>query len=128
MLIAMERATLKSWIEQYERLWRSAGTDGLSELFSADVTYTPSPWREPIRGLEALAAFWDEEREGPDERFTLKSDVVALDGEIGVARVEVTYERGQRWRDLWVVRLDADGRCTAFEEWPFSPTQPDGHE
>jgi hypothetical protein len=105
----MERATLKSWIERYERLWRTPGTDGLTELFSADVTYMPSPWRKPIRGLEALAAFWDEEREGPDERFTLKSEVVAVEGDVGVARVEVTYGRGQRWRDLWVVRLDADG-------------------
>jgi hypothetical protein len=32
-----------------------------------------------------------------------------------------------RWRDLWVLRFDADGRCTAFEEWPFVPDQPDGH-
>ena len=27
----------------------------------------------------------------------------------------------QEYRDLWVVTLDEDGLCTAFEEWPFWP-------
>ena len=126
--MAMDRTTLASWIARYERQWRTAGTDGLFQLFSADLTYRPSPWREPIRSLEALARFWDEAREGPDEQFTMTTEVVAVDGDVGVARVEVTYERGERWRDLWVVRLDSDGRCTAFEEWPFTPGQVDGHE
>jgi ketosteroid isomerase-like protein len=128
MLTGMERATLENWIEQYERLWRTAGTDGLAELFAADATYLPAPWREPITGLAALAAFWDEERDGPDERFTLTSEVVAVEGDVGVARVEVSYDEGERWRDLWAVRLDNDRRCTAFEEWPFSPAQGDGHD
>ena len=57
----------------------------------------------------------------------MAADVVAVDGDVGVARVEVSYGRGKRWRDLWVVRLNAGGRCVAFEEWPFAPDQPDGH-
>jgi len=34
---------------------------------------------------------------------------------------------GRPWRDLWVLRFAADGRCSSFEEWPFAPGQPDGH-
>jgi hypothetical protein len=57
------------------------------------------------------------------------SDVVAVDGYTAVVRVAVDYGEPvvSRWRDLWVLRFDADGRCTAFEEWPFVPDQPDGH-
>jgi hypothetical protein len=128
MLAGMERVALERWNERYERLWRTAGTDGLSELFTADATYLPSPWSQPISGLDALAVFWEEERDGPDEQFTLTWEVVAVEGDVGVTRVEVTYDRGAMWRNLWIVRLNADGRCTAFEEWPFAPTQPDGHE
>jgi len=29
----------------------------------------------------------------------------------------------QAYLDLWIVRLDADGRCRHFEEWPFWPTK-----
>ena len=41
-------------------------------------------------------------------------------------RVSVDYATGKRWRDLWVITLDGEGRCTAFEEWPFAPRRPDG--
>jgi hypothetical protein len=81
-----------------------------------------------LRGLPAIEAFWEAERDSHDERFTMSYSVVACDAEVGIARVEVHYERGSRWRDLWIIRLADDGRCTAFEEWPFAPDQPDGHQ
>lgn len=123
----MSHPAVQQWIERYEQVWRTPGTDGLAQLFAADVVYLPSPWAEPLRGLAPLAEFWEAERDGPDEQFTMTSEIVAVDGDVGVARVEVTYGSGSRWRDLWVIHLDADGRCTAFEEWPFAPEQPDGH-
>jgi hypothetical protein len=119
----MERVDLERWIGEYERAWRTAGTEPLSRLFADDVAYLASPWAEPVRGLASLAMFWEAERTSPDEQFTMTADVVAVDGDVGVARVEVSYGTGQRWRDLWVVRLDAGGRCVAFEEWPFAPNQ-----
>ena len=54
--------------------------------------------------------------------------MVAVDGNTAVVRVEVAYEGDAQWRDLWVLRFAPDGRSAAFEEWPFSPTQRDGHE
>ena len=58
----------------------------------------------------------------------MRSDIVAVDGTIAVVRVDVEYADGERWRDLWVIELDAAGRCVRFEEWPFSHAQRDGHE
>jgi ketosteroid isomerase-like protein len=123
----MEREAVRTWIELYERAWRTPGTDGLGQLFADDVVYLPSPWAEPIRGLAALAAFWEAERDGADEAFTMTSEVVAVDSDTAVARVEVAYGSGSRWRDLWIIRFGAEARCLAFEEWPFAPGQPDGH-
>jgi hypothetical protein len=129
----MDRSDVQRWLEGYERAWRTAGTDGLPELFAADASYLPSPWAAPVEGLTAIARFWDDAREGPDEPFTMSSEIVAVDGPKAVVRVSVDYQRSgdtaaQRWRDLWVIRFDADGRCVAFEEWPFAPGQRDGHE
>lgn len=121
------RDDVRGWVEGYERLWRTPGTDRLGALFTEDVTYRASPWAEPIVGLAALRVFWEVERDGADEPFAAGTEVVAVDGDRAVVRVAVVYERGERWRDLWVVTFDADGRCRAFEEWPFSPDQPDGH-
>ena len=126
----MDGPSVERWVAGYERAWRTAGTEPLAELFTPDVTYLPSPWADPIVGLDALGPWWDAGRDGPDEDFTMTSDVIAVEGDRAVVRIEVDYRRDvpSRWRDLWVLRFAPDGRCAAFEEWPFAPGQPDGHE
>jgi ketosteroid isomerase-like protein len=126
----MDRDAVAHWVDGYEQAWRTAGTDALRALFAADVTYRVSPWAAPVIGLDALADLWEDGRDGPDESFTLVSEVVAVDGQVAVVRVSVDYvdDEVSRWRDLWVLRFDEDGRCSEFEEWPFAPDQPDGHE
>jgi ketosteroid isomerase-like protein len=125
----MEHAAVRRWVEGYERAWRTAGTDDLSRLFAPDATYLVSPWARPVEGLAAIRELWESERDGADEAFTMASDIVAVEGDTAVVRVAVAYGTpdGRRWRDLWVVQFDADGRCAAFEEWPFAPDQDDGH-
>jgi uncharacterized protein (TIGR02246 family) len=124
----VDRSQVARWVSAYEQAWRTAGTDGLARLFAPDVSYLPSPWAQPLSSLDELASFWEAEREGPDEPFSMSSEVVAVDGNTAVVRLAVDYATtGERWRDLWVLRFRADGRCTAFEEWPFAPGQPDGH-
>jgi ketosteroid isomerase-like protein len=125
----MRHEDVRRWVAGYEKAWRSPGTARLAELFTEDVSYRPSPWEEPVEGMEDLAKFWNAERDGPGEAFTMSSELVALDGGTAVVRTQVDYEKSSsgRWRDLWVLRFDADGRCRHFEEWPFAPGQPDGH-
>ena len=125
----MNRDGVERWVAAYEQVWRAAGTDRLGEVFTAGVSYLPSPWARPLHGLDELAAFWESERDGPEEQFELTSEVVAVEGDTAVVRVAVEYAAREsgRWRDLWVLRFDADGRCEAFEEWPFAPRRSDGH-
>ena len=117
---------VRAWIAGYERAWRSAGTDPLTELFSEDATYRPGPYAQTITGLDAIAGMWEAERSGPDERFAMSSEVIAVDADVAVARIEVRYEDPvpHEYRDLWIIQLAADGRCRSFEEWPFWPGQP----
>jgi hypothetical protein len=115
------RAEIDAWIAAYERAWRTAGTETLAVLFDERASYRMSPYEEPTRGLEAIAALWEREREGPDEGFEMSHEVVAVEDDVGVVRVDVSYERGTEYRDLWLIHLGADGRCIEFEEWPFWP-------
>ncbi|HLI74116.1 MAG TPA: nuclear transport factor 2 family protein [Acidimicrobiales bacterium] len=116
------------WLALYENAWRTPGTVALAELFTPTVTYLASPWSEPVRGLDELALMWEAER-ADGEEFTMSSEVLAVDADTAVVRVDVDYERPEPslWRNLWVVRFAAGGRCAAFEEWPFAPGQYDGH-
>jgi ketosteroid isomerase-like protein len=114
-----------AWIVAYERAWRSEGTSALDHLFTADATYQAAPFEEPLAGSDAIARFWEDEREGPEEVFTLDSEIVAAQGDTAVARVEVVYGDPPRrtYRDLWIIALTEDGRCRHFEEWRFHPGQ-----
>jgi ketosteroid isomerase-like protein len=117
---------IEAWVAGYERAWRMAGSESLRELFADDATYRMSPFEEPAVGLAEIAELWEREREGLDEEFEMEHEIVALDGDTAVLRVEVRYGRPEplEYLDLWIARFDADGRCRSFEEWPFWPGQP----
>jgi hypothetical protein len=119
----MTREQLLAWIDGYERAWRAAATETLGTLFSEGARYRQSPYADPVVGLAAIASMWEAERSGPDEIFTMTREVVAVEGDTGVARVVVRYGDPveQEYTDLWVVQLDADGRCRDFEEWAYWP-------
>jgi hypothetical protein len=116
---------LARWIGRYERAWRTPGTAVLDELFAPSATYCAAPFDPVIVGRAAIASFWETERNGPDEAFSMAWEPVAVEGDVGVARVEVRYgdPTARVYRDLWIVTLDGDGLCIAFEEWPFWPSQ-----
>ena len=119
----MTRTEFARWLARYEEAWRAEGTDALVELFAPDSTYSPGPYEATQRGLDAINHLWESERVGPDEVFTMDSEIVAVDGDTGVARIKVVYRDPpvQEYRDVWIVRVDADGRCVSFEEWPYWP-------
>ncbi len=120
----IDRAGVEAWIAAYQRAWRTAGTDSLAELFHEDASYRMSSYEDAARGLEAIGALWERERAGPDEKFEMSSEIVAVEGDTAVARIEVAYTSGAEYRDLWIIRFGADGRCREFEEWPYWPGQP----
>jgi ketosteroid isomerase-like protein len=121
-----DRAAVSRWVAGYETAWRTPGTDGLTGIFTDDATYRQAPYQEPVVGLDAIRRMWDQERDGPEEVFTLATEIVAVDGPTAVVRAEVRYGNpvSQEYRDLWVMRLGDDGRCSWFEEWPFWPERP----
>lgn len=121
----LNRSHVEAWAAAYERAWRTAGTEPLRELFTADATYSMGPYEDSARGLEEIGVLWERERKGPDEEFEMEYRIVAVEGDTAVVRAEVEYGPPQHleYRDLWIVRFDPDGRCREFEEWPFWPDQ-----
>ena len=121
-----DRAAVHRWVAGYELAWRTSGTNGLSALFTADATYLHSPYEEPVVGIHAIRKMWDDDRDGPDEVFTLSTEIVAVEGDTAVVRAEVQNGEPirQEYRDLWLIRFDANGRCARFEEWPYWPGHP----
>jgi ketosteroid isomerase-like protein len=121
-----DRATVNRWLAGYEAAWRAPGTEGLAGIFTQDASYRHSPYEQPAVGLDAIRRMWEQDRDGPDEVFTLATEIVAVDGPAAVVRAEVRYGDPvrQEYRDLWLLRLADDGRCSWFEEWPYWPERP----
>lgn len=109
-------------MDAYERAWREPGVEALDRLFTEDATYRTAPFESPHGGLPAIRQMWEAGR-SPGEQFAMSSEIVAVEGDVGVVRVWVHYTlpRDRVYCDLWVVRLAPDGRCASFEEWPFWP-------
>jgi hypothetical protein len=114
-----------AWVRAYEAAWRAGGTGALNDLFTADATYQAAPFDDPVVGLDAIARFWEAEREGPDEAFELSWEIIAAQDDTAVARAQVVYDGppSRTYRDLWIITLTTDGHCSRFEEWPFHPGQ-----
>jgi hypothetical protein len=124
--VVTEHADLARWMEGYERAWRTPGTALLQDLFTPNATYLSGPFAQPIHGLSAIASFWESERDGADEVFVMDWEPVAMERSVAVTRLEVRYgdPTTRVYRDLWIVNFERDGRCSAFQEWPFFPGQP----
>ncbi len=122
----MDRERAAAWVADYQRAWRSPGTDALAEIFTEDAVYLQGPYDPPLVGLPEIAPMWDEERTGPDETFAMTSEIVAVEGDTAVVRVEVVYGDPvhEEFRDLWIIHFAEDGRCRSFEEWWFTPDGP----
>ena len=99
----MDRGQLTQWLEGYEKAWRMPGTEVLAKLFTDDATYSTA-------------------------RYEMSSEIVAVEGDAGVIRVEVQYHepKNKEYRDLWIVGLNDAGLCFRFEEWPFWPPDQQG--
>jgi ketosteroid isomerase-like protein len=117
------RAAVAEWVAGYERAWRAPGTDALLQLFTAKASYSPGPFEPTLRGLPAIAEFWETERDTAEEAFTLTTEQIAVDGTTAIVRTEVSYVRPERqqFRNLWVIGFAPDGRAQSFEEWSFAP-------
>jgi hypothetical protein len=127
-MATLDRHQLELWIAAYEAAWRSEGAGGLSQLFAREASYSTGPYERPHIGLESISKMWEAERESHEETFTLHTEILAVDGDTGIVRSAVHYEkpRVQEYRNLWVIRLDEEGRCVHFEEWPFWPEESGG--
>jgi len=123
--VTIGRGDADAWVAAYERAWRTAGIEGLRGLFTDDASYRMSPYEEPVVGLGQIGALWERERRSHDEEFEITHEIVAVEADAAVIRVEVQYGPPSRsqYRDLWIVRFAPDGRCREFEEWPFWPGQ-----
>jgi uncharacterized protein (TIGR02246 family) len=104
-----------AWIDGYIRAWNSNDPIDIGGLFTDDAEYYTAPFRRPWRGRDQIVEDWLARRDEPGETsFDWRPLVVT--GEVAIVEGTTRYPE-QSFSNLWVIRLDDDGRCREFTEW-----------
>jgi len=113
---------LAAWMDGYVRAWTSNDPAAIGRLFAEDAVLFTAPFRAPWRGREEIVAGWLERPDAPGS-WTFTSEILGVDGDLGVVRGRTTYaDPPTAYANLCLVRLAADGRCVEFTEWYMEET------
>jgi uncharacterized protein (TIGR02246 family) len=116
-----DREAFDSWLTAYGRAWEARDPQAAADLFSEDATYRETPFDEPARGREAIAEYWSRVTAGHDGvRFGY--EILAVADDTGIARWWASFQSIRSGKPveldgIFVVLMDADGRCKKFREW-----------
>jgi ketosteroid isomerase-like protein len=112
----MDDAQLQRWLDAYVEAWRSYDREAIAALFGEDASYAYHPYDEPLRGRDAIAASWLDNRDAPGS-WEADYRPLMVDGDRAIATGETRYADGNVFSNLFVLRFDGDGRCTEFVEY-----------
>jgi uncharacterized protein (TIGR02246 family) len=111
-----DRASIEQWVTRYRTAWESNDPDDIRALFTPDAEYFTGPSERPWRGHDEIVAEWIGCGEQPGDT-TYTSEVVAIDGDLGVVQLTVDYRVGRISHNIWFVEPAAEGRARRFTEW-----------
>jgi hypothetical protein len=117
----MDRSSLEQWLDGYRRAWTSDAPADIEALFTEDATYSPWPFSKPWTGRDQIVSKWVE-RGDSKRQWTFEHEILAVDENAGVVRGLTTYPAQDGdpegvYANIWLVRLDPDGRAREFAEW-----------
>jgi uncharacterized protein (TIGR02246 family) len=108
---------LRTWIDGYVQAWNSNDPAAIGALFTTDAAYYTAPYRPPWRGRDQIVRGWLERKDAPGET-EFRWHPIVVGQEVAVVQGETVYHTtSETYSNLWIIRLDAEGRCTEFTEW-----------
>jgi uncharacterized protein (TIGR02246 family) len=110
-------ARVQAWVEGYIQAWNSNDPAVIGGLFTEDAAYYTEPHSEPWRGRDEIVRQWLNRKDEPGET-QFRWHLLTVSPEVAVVQGTTVYRHPPRtYSNLWVIRLDAEGRCTEFTEW-----------
>ena len=113
---------LAKWLLRYFEAWVSNDPVEVAALFSEDAVYYYDPFKEPSKGRRVIVEKWVSDPEGQRD-ITTSFDVLAVEGNLGVAHWNVKYLAGpsetQRVEmdGILLLRFNPKMECTEHREW-----------
>jgi len=110
------------WLDAYGEAWVEGDPIQIVGLFDADARYHVTPFDEPLVGHDAIRRYWEAGPRDAHQDVRFSHDVIAVTGQIGVARWHATFLHVVAGHKLeldgvFVAEFDADGHCMVLREW-----------
>ena len=127
--VLLSRVAVQRWLDAYVVAWKSYDEAAIADLWSVDAVWH-YPFQTRAFGRHEIVAEWMSERDAfVGERFDAHYEPVAIDGQTVVAHGRkiffdsTTGEVDTAYDNVWILRFDADGRCSEFHEWYAGSTE-----
>ena len=108
-------------LDAYKRAWERRDPELAVSLFSEDAEYREDPFEEPLRGANAIRAYWNEAA-ASQVNVEFDAERVWVVGRTVLASWHAAYTRRTtaervRLRGFMTLELDAAGKVFRFREW-----------
>jgi limonene-1,2-epoxide hydrolase len=108
-------------LEAYKRAWERRDPDLAVELFSEDAEYREDPFEEPMRGSNAIRAYWNEAAAAQDH-VEFDAERIWIVERTVLASWHAAYTRRSdaqrvRLRGFMTLEVDDAGKVWRFREW-----------
>jgi len=111
--------SVHDWIKAYGRAWEDRDDHAVGELFTPDATYRSHPFREPLRGRDAIRAYW-RQATGSLTSASLTFGRPITEGAHTAVEWWAILRSGQGTATLpgaLILRFSPDGRCEELREY-----------
>ena len=101
------------------KAWDSNDPADIGALFTPDARYFTEPHAAPWTGHDEIVKEWLDRKDAPGDH-TFRWEILATDGDLGFVRGWTNYtahDPPREYGNLWVVRLEGDGRASEYTEW-----------
>jgi uncharacterized protein (TIGR02246 family) len=117
----VDQKTFESWLAAYKHAWEDRDPEAAADLFTADANYHETPFEAPARGREGIRDYWSGATRY-QEGIEFSYEVLATAENMGIAHwhaefTRLTSDPTVELDGIFLVALDAGGRCTEFREW-----------
>lgn len=118
----VERATVQNWLDRYVSAWKGYDPQEIGDLFSENAIYAYNPFTEPVEGRAAIVASWLDDTDAAGT-YDGHYEPIMIEGNRAIANGRSLYYEQDgttlkaEWNNIFLLRFDADGRCSEFREW-----------
>ena len=117
----MDDTSFSAWLEKYGQTWRKLDPSLIKTLFAGNGTYSESPFKKPLSGIEEITQYWKGiSQTQQDVQFDYK--VLAVCNNLGIAHFKASFFRKTdklyiKLDGIMMASLNPEGKCIKFSEW-----------